>query len=105
MKREQAVKVAKKALPGWTVENNEQVAAEDAAAGARPEKTAPPLVTVMRKFAAARSAAGRTADAPVEKTNGVVIVRMKSKNTGEDAPSLSKAAVIDESGKMIGMEG
>lgn len=105
MKREQAVKVAEKALPGWTVEQNAEVAAEDAAAGARPEKTAPPLIKVVRKFSTARRAARGTVNAPAIKTNGVVIVRMKPKNAGEDAPTLTKAAVVDESGRMIGMEG
>jgi len=105
MKHEQAVKIARKALPGWTVVQNDEMVAEDAAAGAPPEKISPPMVTVVRKFAAARRALGTAADAPTVKTNGVAIVRMKPKRTGEDAPQLSKAAVIGESGEMIGMEG
>ena len=101
MKSEEAAKLVKKSLRGWTV-----VVASPAqdVAVVPPEKTSPSSFTLVKKYSAGGDDAPKAVKRVKLKTNVVSIVRVRPNKRGQDAPNFTKGVVVGDAG-IIGMEG
>ena len=101
MKPEDAAKIVKQKLRGWTVVKMPPIA--DVAFDA-PKTIGQSARTLVKKYSIGGVDNAALAKRMKLKTNGVSIIRVKPKKQGQDAPAYTKAVVVGDEG-VIGMEG